>query len=98
MIEAPNLQISQKARIRRRPPVLSTEVEGVVVMMDMENGLYFGLDEIGTDIWQRLEAPMTVGELVAGLSQSYAADNNIIERDVLALLLNMAKHGLVDID
>ncbi len=89
--------IAQNARIVRRPPVLSTEVEGEVVMMDMENGLYYGLDAIGTDIWQRLEEPMTVGELVAGLSQSYAADREIIERDVSALLLRMAEHGLIDI-
>lgn len=98
MTENPTFQISPETHIRRRPPVLSTEVEGEAVMMDMEQGLYFGLDEIGTDIWRRLEEPVTVGELVADLSQSYAADSDIIERDVSALLVRMAEHGLIDID
>lgn len=77
--------------------MLSTEVDGEVVMMDMENGLYFGLDAVGTDIWRRLEQPMTVAQLVTGLSATYAADAGIIERDVSALLLRMAEHGLVEL-
>lgn len=97
MTETENFQISQDTHIRRRPPVLSTEVEDLVVMMDMENGLYFGLDEIGTDIWRQLATPITVRELVADLSQRYAADRDIIERDVEKLLLSMAEHGLIDI-
>jgi hypothetical protein len=77
--------------------VLSTEVEGEVVMMDMENGLYFGLDAIGTDIWNRLERPMTLAELTAVLAEDYAADVETIAQDVSALLRDMAENGLVEI-
>ena len=50
--------LDRATRLRRVADVLATEVGGEMVMMDVEKGVYFGLDPIGTDIWKRLEAPM----------------------------------------
>ncbi len=90
-----DLQLDLGTRVARVPPVLSTEVEGEVVMMDMESGLYYGLDAVGSDIWRRLETPATVADLAAALSGTYAADPGAIGRDLSAFLLRMAEHGLV---
>jgi len=90
------ISINRHATIYRCPPVLSTEVAGEATMMDMESGLYFGLDSIGTDMWQRLEHPQSLAALSDGMAQDYAADADRIERDLGALLLTMADHGLVE--
>ena len=89
--------LDRNTRLRRVADMLSTEVEGELVMMDVENGVYFGLDAIGTDIWKRLETPTTAAELVSDLSHDYEADTAIIERDVLALLDDLAGRGLVEV-
>ncbi|HYH37821.1 MAG TPA: PqqD family peptide modification chaperone [Azospirillum sp.] len=88
--------LDRATRLKRADDVLATEVDGEMVMMDIEKGVYFGLDAVGTDIWKRLEAPVTAAELAEGLSLDYDADPATIERDVLALLTAMADQGLVE--
>ncbi|KJV10984.1 hypothetical protein VZ95_01395 [Elstera litoralis] len=77
--------------------VLATEVGGEMVIMNVEKGVYFGLDPIGTDIWKRLEESITVAALAGALVQVYDADIACIERDVLALLTRMVEQGLVEV-
>lgn len=90
------LTIERNTLVHRRPPVLATEVAGEATMMDMESGVFFGLDSIGTDMWRRLEQPMSLASLADAMSRKYAADPATIERDLSALLLTMAEHGLVE--
>lgn len=88
-------QISLATRVRRSNDLLATEVEGEMMMMDPEQGLYFGLDPIGTDIWKRMADPVLVADLVADLADDYLAPVAQVQRDVLALLSRMAAHGLI---
>jgi hypothetical protein len=89
--------LDRATRLRRVADVLATEVGGEMVMMDIEKGVYFGLDPIGTDIWKRLEESMTVAALAVTLVQVYDADIACIERDVLVLLTMMVDQGLVEV-
>lgn len=97
MSNTDNSRLDRSSRICRRPTVLATEVEGEVVIMDIEKGLYFGLDAIGTYIWKRLETPMSVSELAPVLRKRYAADMETIERDVLVLMSKLVEQGLVEV-
>ena len=40
--------------------VLSQEVNGETLLLDLEGESYFGLNEVGTRIWQLLQAAPTV--------------------------------------
>lgn len=89
--------LDRTTRFRRSADVLAAEVDGEMVMMDVERGVYVGLDAIGTDIWKRLEAPAMAAELASILSEEYDADPATIERDVLALLSSLTEQGLVEV-
>lgn len=75
--------------------VLSTDVNGDVVMMDVDSGSYFGLDAISSDIWHRLAQPVTVEALCDDLLRDYDAPLDVIRRDVLALLNTLYDKKLV---
>lgn len=81
----------------RRGDVLSAEVNGEIVLMSVDHGQYVGLDEIASDLWMRIERPLTIEALVAQLADAYDGDPTVIERDVGALLSEMAANGLVDL-
>ena len=81
--------------ISRSPSVLTAEVDGEVVMMSIEQGQYFGLDDIGSDIWQRIEPPCSFAALIDGLAVDYDADRATILADVHSLLLRMAEQDVV---
>ena len=89
------MPITLNTTLVRSDNILASPVENALVMMDIEGGQYFSLDEIGTAIWERLAAPIQVGDLCAYLTQTYEVLPEVCERDVLALLNDMAGSGLV---
>lgn len=92
MVEQP---VNLSATVVRTDQALAAEVDGELVLMSVEQGLYFGLDPIGADIWRRIETPVRVSDLCAGLAADYDGDPLQIEHDVLALLSRMADRKLV---
>src|SRR5882724_958114 len=81
--------------ISRSPSVLTAEVDGEVVMMSIEQGRYFGLDDIGSDIWKRLDTACSFAELIDRLASDYDADRATIAADVRDLLSRMAEQDVV---
>jgi hypothetical protein len=91
-------RIADSTIISRSPSVLTAEVDGEVVMMSIEQGQYFGLDDIGSDIWKRLDPPCTFADLIDRLAADYDADRASIATDVRVLLENMAAQDVVRLD
>lgn len=87
--------IADATIISRSPSVLTAEVEGEIVMMSIEQGRYFGLDDIGSDIWNRIEPPCSFAALVDRLAADYEADRATIAADVQTLLGRMAAQDVV---
>ncbi len=87
--------IADITMISRSPSVLAAEVDGEIVMMSIEQGRYFGLDDIGSDIWKRIEPPCSFAALVDGLTAAYGADRATITTDVRLLLERMAAQDVV---
>ena len=87
--------VADSTMISRSPSVLTAEVDGEVVMMSIEQGRYFGLDDIGSDIWKRLDTPCSFAELIGRLAVDYDADRAAIAADVRALLGRMAEQDVV---
>src|SRR5256885_7335228 len=91
----PTSSISDAAVLSRSPTVLAAEVDGEIVMLSIERGHYFGLDDIGSDIWKRIDPPCSFAELVDRLAANYDADRATIAADVRALLVRMAAQDAV---
>jgi hypothetical protein len=88
-------RIADATVISRSPSVLAAEVGDEIVMMSIEQGHYFGLDDIGSDIWKRIEPPCSFATLIDGLAAEYEADRATIAADVQALLGRMAEQDVV---
>ena len=67
--------------------VFAQEVDGEMVLLDMESENYFGLDEVGTAIWQAMQEKETLKEVLETLLEQYEVEEEIfedIERDGLS--------------
>lgn len=89
--------LSLTSLVKSSNDLISAPVDGELVILSVERGTYFGLDQIGTEIWQRLESPMRVDVLCEDFVAKYAADRQTIECDVLALLESLFAEGLVTV-
>jgi hypothetical protein len=90
-----NTMISLNDLITINPEILSTELEGQVVMMHIDSGAYYNLDAIGSAIWQKLQSPIQIATLCQELKAEYRDPNNLIEQDVLRLLTQFAERNLI---
>jgi hypothetical protein len=76
--------------------VVAREVGGEMVLLDLESGLYFGLDTVGGRIWELLcERPHTLKELCDCIETEFDAPRSEIEIDLLALAKDMSDQDLI---
>ncbi len=88
--------ITPTAIVRRKADVMTAEVDGEIVVVSLDNGYYFGLNAISSDIWRRLAAPIRIDALCDALADHYSGDRTQIESDVLAFLQTLSERQLLD--
>lgn len=76
---------------------VSSDLGGEVAILDLERGTYYGLDEVGTRIWELVQEPTAVSEVQATVVEEYDVEPARAERDVLALLQRLVDEGLVEV-
>lgn len=82
-------------RFSPSPDVHYQALLGEAVLLDIRSGLYFGLDEVGTIIWERLRQGATLTEVVDTLEQEFDAARDILERDTTAFVRLLQDKGLI---
>jgi hypothetical protein len=63
------------------PDVLSQEVSGETVLLDLNQENYFGLNEVGTRIWQLLKSEDNLECVYKKLLSEYEVDESELRRD-----------------
>jgi hypothetical protein len=87
--------VELNSRIARSREVVSTEVDGEVVMMSVEQGNYSGLDGIGSEIWHLLESPLRVSDICDQMMARYHVEKDVCEKDVLTFLNDLASDDTI---
>lgn len=95
MTQAPRLHASSRVVAARDQ--VSTELEGEAVILSLSDGVYYGLDPVGAFAWALLEQPRTLAGLRDAVVAEFDVDAPTAERDLLALLDEMASRGLVEV-
>ena len=75
---------------------VSTTAEGEAVILHMDSGTYYGLDRVGTRVWDLLTEPRTLGELRDSVVAQFAVDPDRAENDLRRLLDDLRGQGLVE--
>jgi hypothetical protein len=76
---------------------LANDYPREVVILDLKSGTYFELQEVGARVWDLLQRPRVVGEIINVLLDEYEVETPECESQVCALLDDMAARGLIEI-
>jgi hypothetical protein len=76
---------------------MSSAVEDEVVILQLHEGAYYGLDPVGARVWGLIQEPRTVGEICDTLVREYEVGRERCEADVLALLGELRERDLVEV-
>ena len=89
-LESKKITISEEA--------LSQEVNGETVILDLKSESYFGLDEVGTRIWQLLQEEKDLQKVFDALLQEYDVEAEQLEQDLIELVDKLIEAGLAAAD
>ena len=76
---------------------LSTRLGGEFVILNLVDENYYGVDKAGARIWELIQEPRTLGEIVERICEEYDVERNKVEQDVDALVSELLARSLVTI-
>lgn len=84
--------------IVRSPDQVSGDLEGKTVLLSIQNGQYYNMNEVGTRVWALIEQPVCVATLVERLQDEFEVSREQCEREVLAFLEQLREDRLLRIE
>ena len=91
------MELPDEALVKARADVLSRILDGEAVLLDLESGTYFGLNEVGSDIWALIAEGATIAALQAKVLDLYDVQPDTARRDLENLVAELKDRGLVDV-
>ena len=77
--------------------VLVRDLSGESVLLNLRTEAYFGLDEVGTDMWRALTRGCSVGAALKELTSLYDITPDTLERDLFDLAGKLIDHALLEV-
>jgi hypothetical protein len=87
--------ISLNSTVVQNPGNYVSDMDGEKVMLSVKNGKYYNLGEIGGKIWEHLEKPILISNLIPSLISQYNVNQNECEDQVLSFLNLLAIEELI---
>lgn len=75
--------------------VLATELDAEGVLLNLETGEYYGLDEVGLDMWKALHANGDVDAARAALAEQFDVTDEVLARDLREFVGKLAERKLL---
>jgi hypothetical protein len=76
---------------------VSCDLAGEAAILNLKSGVYYGLNPVGARIWNLVQEPRTVAQILEALLAEYDVERPRLESDLRELLSRLADQGLVDI-
>lgn len=92
-----NVRINLSSVVARVEQQVSAALDDEIVVLNMNDSKYYGLDRIGAFIWHSIEKPNKVSAIVDAVFDNYEVTRESCEEDVLAFLRELSDAGLVRI-
>lgn len=79
------------------PDVLCQEMAGETVILDLKSETYFGLDAVGTRIWQTISQTGNLRQAFTEVLGEYDVEELQLEKDFSELMNSLSEAGLVSL-
>jgi hypothetical protein len=77
------------------PSVICRELSGETVLLNLESGVYYGLDAVGTRVWQLLVQGCTIAAVCETMVEEYDVAPDVLRDDVVRLVGELRERGIV---
>jgi len=90
--------LTSNSIIQRDSEVLVAEAAEDLIMVSIATGYYYGLSAVGRKIWDAIEHPKKVSDLIDDLRASYNVSPSSCEEQTLSFLESLLAEGLLKVN
>jgi len=87
--------INRESCPKRTAQVIAQKASNDWLLLNMEDGNYFSLNDIGGRIWELCDGNHSVSQLAMTLATEYDAPTEVLETDILELLEGLQSRKLI---
>lgn len=87
--------LSASTQVSRTENCLATTIDGETVILHRDAEKYYGLNEVGTVVWDSLQRPRTIEEICDEVTATYDVSDDRCRNDVEDILVEMNEKNLV---
>jgi hypothetical protein len=76
---------------------VSCDLGEEAAILGMKNSVYYGLNPVGASVWRLLRKPRSIAEIREAIVSEYEVTPDRAESDLIKLLEQMLREGLVEL-
>jgi hypothetical protein len=88
-------QISLESVVVPVEDQVSAQLGEETVILNVESGQYYGLNEVGARVWELIQQPRALSEIRTALLEQYDVEPEVCERDLRRIIEDLMTNGLV---
>jgi hypothetical protein len=82
--------------LQHSPNAAFENVAGEIIVIHLQTGAYYSLNEVGTVFWEMLDGSKSIADCARQIAGEYAAPLEVITADLLEVAENLAREGLAE--
>lgn len=87
--------INSSSLVRRNSSIFFTRVDDDLVLFSANQGMYYGMQLVGSRIWALIEDEVSVAEICDELIERFSVDRETCEREVMQFVEQLEEQGMV---
>lgn len=87
------MNVNLDSTVSRRPDLVATAIDQDKVFLDVESGKYYGMNAIGSAIWDLLETPISVRDLCLLLKDRFDVSDQMCQEETVEFCQSLADSG-----
>lgn len=88
---------SVSAVIKKSEHQVSCSLDNEVAILETKSAIYFGLNKVGTHVWQLLKGPHSVDHICDSVANRFDVDPSTCRADVIRFLTSLQQAGLIEV-
>jgi hypothetical protein len=81
-----------------RDGLVLEEIEDEIVVLDLSNNVYFGLNPVGRRVWKHMEQGDSLGEAIDAIAEHFDVEKERVDADVRAFLADAVENELMTLE
>ena len=91
------MSVALEQAVRIPSDVMFRELQGEAVILDLTSSTYFGLDHVGTRIWQLCATHASLRAVCEAMQHEFDAPHETLQVDLLAFVDELVTKGLLEV-